>query len=182
MVGCDPWLTLIAQGDRVELRTSGATHVVRAHPLEALREVLRRYQVSGEELGAASRAVGLMGWLSYDLNRWIERLPVPQPSGPVLPEMAWFGMRLVILADHIEGRSWLISVVDPHGPRSVAHRAAERLLDEAQRLLHDPSTRATASGRGLAQDSAPRASIEVPRALPVGLHDTPTFLTSSRSC
>jgi len=135
MVGCDPWLTLIAQGDRVELRTSGATHVVRAHPLEALREVLRRYQASGEDLGAASRAVGLMGWLSYDLNRWIERLPVPQPSGPALPEMAWFGMRLVILADHIEGRSWLISVVDPHGPRAIAHREAQRLLHEAEARL-----------------------------------------------
>ena len=135
MVGCDPWLTLIAQGDRVELRTSGATHVVRAHPLEALREVLRRYQASGEELGAASRAVGLMGWLSYDLNRWIERLPVPQPSGPALPEMAWFGMRLVILADHIEERSWLVSVVDPHGPRAIAHREAERLLDDAEARL-----------------------------------------------
>ena len=34
----------------------------------------------------------------------------------------------------------------------------------------DPSTRATASGRGLAQDSAPRAWEKVPRALPVGLH------------
>ncbi len=37
-------------------------------------------------------------------------------------------------------------------------------------MTSDPSTRATASGRGLAQDSAPRASELVPRALPVGLH------------
>ena len=35
-----------------------------------------------------------------------------------------------------------------------------------------PSTRATASGRGLAQDSAPRAESQRPRALPVGLHKT----------
>jgi len=39
-------------------------------------------------------------------------------------------------------------------------------------MRYDPSTRATASGRGLAQDSAPRAHSEVPRALPVGLHAT----------
>src|SRR3989338_5700829 len=34
----------------------------------------------------------------------------------------------------------------------------------------DPSTRTTASGRGLARDSALRAGRKVPRALPAGLH------------
>jgi len=44
-------------------------------------------------------------------------------------------------------------------------------LDNLQ--LADPSTRVTASGRGLAQDSAPRAEGEAPRTMPVGLHAEP---------
>jgi anthranilate/para-aminobenzoate synthase component I len=163
MVGYDPWLTLIAQGDRVELRTSAATHVVRAHPLEALRHVLRRYQAPAEAGGAAGRAVGLMGFLSYDLNRWIERLPPPQPSGCLVPEMAWWGMRVVILVDHIEQRSWLVSVVDPHSPRSIARREAERLLHEAEaRLGASGDEEARAGPPRMPDPGAPRGVVSVP--------------------
>src|SRR3989338_6484576 len=41
----DPWLTLTAFGDRIEVRTSRATHIFRVHPLEALTQVLRRYHI-----------------------------------------------------------------------------------------------------------------------------------------
>src|SRR3989338_3078061 len=53
LLGYEPWVTLLARGDRVELRTSASTHVWRGHPLEALRRVLRRHRV-----GSASRAGG----------------------------------------------------------------------------------------------------------------------------
>lgn len=130
LLGYDPWLTLTARGDRMELRTSAATRVWRAHPLEALRTTWRRY--SGGPTGQAHRrAIGLFGWLSYDLNRWIERLPEPQPGEPAYPEMAWFGMRVAILVDHLQQRSWLISVVDPHSAQPLAHQQAQEALERA---------------------------------------------------
>ncbi|MBI1991746.1 MAG: anthranilate synthase component I family protein [Candidatus Omnitrophica bacterium] len=145
MAGYDPWLTLVAHGDRVELRTSAATHIRREHPLEALRSVLRRYHHAssrpqgsprgGREMG---RAVGLMGFLSYDLNRWIEPRLLSGPPQPVerpVPEMLWFGMRVAILVDHLEERSWLLSVVDPHVPRPPARREAMKALRDAEDRL-----------------------------------------------
>ena len=72
MVGFDPWLTLRVDGDRGTLQTSAATHVWRDHPLNTLRQVLRRYRPTRTRpTDVASRAIGLMGFLSYDLNRWI---------------------------------------------------------------------------------------------------------------
>jgi len=137
LLGYEPWVTLLARGDRVELRTSGTTHVWRGHPLEALRRVLRRYQVSSSSpLGAAGRAVGLMGFLSYECNRWIERLPAPrEDAGPSLPEMAWVGMRALLLLDHLEQRGWLLSVVDPHAPEPLARREACELLERTTAQL-----------------------------------------------
>ncbi len=138
LLGCAPWLTLTVRGERIELRTSAATHVWRAHPLEALRQVLRRYRVPAPPAGRSvphGRAVGLMGFLSYDLNRWIERLPPPQEDGAPVPEMQWFGMRVVVLVDHLEERSWLLSVVDPHSPPPVARRQALEALERLSAQL-----------------------------------------------
>ncbi len=136
MLGYDPWLTFVAQGSRMELRTSAATHVWQDHPLSALRQVLHRYRAPRASQ-PHGRAVGLMGWLSYDLNRWIERLPAPQPSGGAMPEMAWFGMRTVVLVDHLQRRSWLLGVVDPHGPAPLARRDARDALERLSAQLDD---------------------------------------------
>ena len=128
MLGYDPWLTVIARGNRIELRTGAATHAWQDDPLAALRQVLHRYRIP-QVSQPHGRAIGLMGWLSYDLNRWIERLPEPQPSGCAIPEMAWFGMRTVVLVDHLQQRSWLLGIADPHAPAPLARRDAQETLE-----------------------------------------------------
>ncbi len=144
LVGFDPWLTFVARGDRLELRTSASTRVWRGHPLEALRGVLARYRASAAS-AAYARAVGLVGWLSYDLNRWIERLPPPQPAESPLPEMAWWGMRRSILVDHLDRRTWLVSVADPHAPSAWARRQAHDALDQLEARVASSGRSAQAS-------------------------------------
>jgi aminodeoxychorismate synthase component I len=129
LFGWDPWLTLRVRGDRCELTTSAATHAWRDHPLSALRGVLSRYRETVAS-STRGRAVGLMGFLSYDLNRWIERLPEPQPGPEPVPEMLWFGMRRTILSDHLTDRHWLFSIVDPHLPEPLARREALASLEQ----------------------------------------------------
>jgi len=91
-----------------------------------------------------------MGFLSYDLNRWIERLPPPRPARaadpPPPPEMTWFGMRSVILVDHLRQRGWLLSVVDPHSPTRLARREAIEAMErvDAQLVAPDDGTGALA--------------------------------------
>ena len=142
MLGFDPWLTLVARGGRIELSTSASTHVWRGHPLAALRQVLRRYRAPRSGYPHA-RAIGLMGFLSYDLNRWIERLPAPrsmrQAGLPPPPELAWFGMRTAILADHLRERSWLLGVADPHTPPRLARREALEAMERVDAWLDAPS-------------------------------------------
>ena len=146
MVGCDPWMALIARGDRIEWRTSAATHRWRAHPLDALRALLRRYRAAPGQPFAP--AVGLMGWLSYELNRWIERLPPPRAEEHGLPEMGWYGMRVTLLVDHRHQRSWVASVVDPHRPSSLAQHEADnalqRIIDQWRDLCQVPEGMARA--------------------------------------
>ena len=140
MVGYDPWLTLVSRGNRIELRTSASTRIWRGHPLEVLRSVLSRYRAPSLAQPHA-RAIGLMGFLSYELNRWIERLPDPRPSERALPEMLWCGMRVVVLVDHLMQRTWLLSIVDPHSPGPLARRDALDALTRAEGWLRRPVTR-----------------------------------------
>ena len=136
ILGADPWLTLIARGDRIECRTAATSLHWRMSPLEALRAVLKRYRVSAA-LTPQSRMLGLMGCLSYEANRWIERLPEPQ-AGSDLPEMIWYGMKQVWLVDHHEKRTWLMSLVDPHMPKALARHAAGQALEKMRDLTQTP--------------------------------------------
>ena len=138
LVGCEPWMTCSVRGNRIELCTSAATHVYRAHPLDALRQVLRRYRIPPTAEPHA-RAMALMGFLGYELNGWIERLPEPQSAGGTVPDMLWFGMRLVVLLDHVEERGWLVSLADPHAPEPLARRDALEALHRARERLTNGS-------------------------------------------
>ena len=181
MVGYDPWLTLIAEGDFVELRTSAATQRWRANPLDILRQALKRYHMPMlaqpharpacaaaplySSLGAAGRALGLMGLLSYELNRWIERLPEPQSSSRSCPDMLWFGMRVVILIDHLQQRSWVVSVADPHLPARLAQHEAREALERATEQLQaqtviDPSDTSLPAPRRVQMDGVRATSTQ----------------------
>ncbi len=157
LLGYDPWLTLIARGQEVEVRTSAATHLIRSNPLDALRQILRRYRAPAS-VETQAKAIGLMGFLSYDVNRWIERLPAPQPALQSIPEMVWCGMKVVVLVDHLQQRSWVFSVVDPHAPQPFARREACEALEQAIASLgvssvHEPHRCSTDAGGAAPRDS-----------------------------
>ena len=151
LVGWRPWLQLTADGDRILLRTSAATRRWRQHPLEALHDTWRRYRIPAVPT-PLRRALGLFGFLSYDLNRWIERLPAPRALERALPDLAWCAMGTVLLLDHLEDRAWLVATQDPHLPSAQARRTAREALEEASTWLSGG-----AEDQNEAQE-APRAS------------------------
>ncbi|MBI3331300.1 MAG: anthranilate synthase component I family protein [Candidatus Omnitrophica bacterium] len=67
--------------------------------------------------------------------------------------MQWFGMRVVVLVDHLEERSWLLSVADPHSQTRLARRQALEVLERIGAQLV-PAPPASAEGR----EAAPRLS------------------------
>jgi len=200
LVCWDPWLALSATGSRISLRTRQGITRWQGNPLDALHATLRRYSSHRQRSGEIAMAFGLFGYLSYDMNRWIERLPPRAPtrrgrhsaptamvgasaptrrgrhsaptamvgaSAPTrrgrhsleqslrdfpraqsrkrsaflgaLPEMVWYGMRQVVLVDHLTERTWAVSLVDPHGPRERNRRESARRLAQTRALLEGPA-------------------------------------------
>ena len=133
ILGWDPWLSLCASGDAITLTTSASHTRMRGNPLDALRQTLARYAGPCDG-GAPPAGLGLLGFLSYDLNRWIERLPVPKPPPISVPDLFLCGMRMLVVVDHALGRSWCLSVVDPHRPGERARREAAARLEQFEEL------------------------------------------------
>ncbi|MBI4003727.1 MAG: anthranilate synthase component I family protein [Candidatus Omnitrophica bacterium] len=79
--------------------------------------------------------------------------------------MLWFGMQRVILVDHLQQRSWLLSIVDPHSPQPVAQREALEALHRlaAQIDEADAPSRVGTSSPPRAERGAPGS---VGRSLP----------------
>jgi len=70
--GADPFLILRSKGTTIELWTRGGTHRFSGNPFETLRQLLREYRrvASGPAVPA-----GAVGYLAYELKRFVEELP-----------------------------------------------------------------------------------------------------------
>lgn len=78
---------------------------------------------------------GIVGWLSYEAGRHLERLPPAHPDDLGLPEVA-FGLYDVIAAfDHQSGQAWVLGW---SGRDKKAHRLAARLTQSLSEATAHP--------------------------------------------
>lgn len=95
-LGLQPSLLLTIRGSQVELQDHGPreSHTV-SDPLAFLREVLGRYRAASLP-GLPRFSGGLVGYLSYDVVRYIERLPQLAAPNPIPEAMFMLANRLLI--------------------------------------------------------------------------------------
>jgi para-aminobenzoate synthetase component 1 len=134
-MGSDPFLVLRSRGDSVSLIKDGVEEVKRGNPLDVLGELLKVYVLdsSPAELPFTGGAVG---YFSYDLCHFIERLPGRAVDNLNLPECYLAFYDAAVAFDHLENKTYLISTGFPEldeGKR--LRRAEERLQELRSRVL-----------------------------------------------
>ncbi len=136
-IGFDPYLVLTTQGRTATFDYRDAGAVSREmDPFDALRAAARERVVCPGERPAdlPPFAAGGIGYLSYELGRYIERLPASVEDDLLLPELGFCFFDTVIAADLRSGRKWLVASAPRGGnPLQLVERALERIAPGAGR-------------------------------------------------
>ncbi len=143
-MGSDPFLVLRSRGDEVTLVNTGVEEVRRGNPFDVLGELLEKYSLD-DSRAEIPFAGGAVGYFSYDLCHFIERLPTTAVDDLQLPECYLAFYDSVVAFDHQEGKAYLVATGFPESEESRRQRRAREGLKELQSRLQD-SPRSSAGG------------------------------------
>lgn len=103
-VCADPAAWLEVDGQSINL---DGTRSAEADPFSALESLLSGFRRPAAP-GLPPFQGGAVGFLGYEINGWLERLPERQGRGLGLPDMAFGLYRTVAAFDHATGRAWIV--------------------------------------------------------------------------
>jgi len=137
-MGSHPFLVLSSHGGRIIITEEGMPSVIRGNPFDVLGEYLEKYYLDVTD-APIPFVGGAVGYLSYDLCHFIEKLPRTAINDLKLPE-SYFGFYDLILAyDNLLHKTYIVSTGFPE--QEEAHRlrhALERLNEFKEKLAKLP--------------------------------------------
>ncbi len=113
------------------------------HPLRALRGMLREYHLdpaaqAGAGLGHLPAVSAAIGFLGYEVGRYVERLPGLARRDTSLPDMHWGFYDHLLVIDHHRHQATIVAT-------DIGGRNPRQLLDQWQQLMADLDTGKSAS-------------------------------------
>ncbi len=153
-VAKDPELVLQSKGDRVHIlhRIAGKVrkeiHLVKDTPLSFVREILHRYKfVASAELPGFCG--GLVGYLSYDMVRFFEKLPQDTTDDLKLPDMQLVLAKDLIIFEHVNHRIKVVSCaqVDANASPEKKMKAYQQSIARIDRFIRQLGKPLAAKGQ-----------------------------------
>ena len=137
-MGSDPFLVLRSRGDEISLIREGVEEVRRGNPFDVLGELLEVYTLEGSQADIPFIG-GAVGYFSYDLCHFIERLPTTAVDDLNLPECYLPFYDAIVAFDHLKGKTYVVATGFPELEEDRRQRRArERLSELRSRVLLCP--------------------------------------------
>ena len=132
----NPFLVMKSHGDEVALLIGDKKEVRKGNPFDIVGELLRQYSFDGcpNDIPFAG---GAIGYFSYDLCHFIERLPTTAVDDLQLPECYLAFYNAAVVVDHGEGRSYLVATGFPELEEGKRLKKARETLRHLKSLLPD---------------------------------------------
>lgn len=115
-MGSDPFLVMRSRRDEIVLIKDGVEEKRRGNPFDVLGELLKTYTIKNSNSKIPFLG-GAVGYLSYDLCHFIEKLPTKAKDDLKLPECYLGFYDAIVAYDHKENRTYLVSTGFPAGTR-----------------------------------------------------------------
>jgi len=138
-IGFEPLATLVSRGEQVEVRRAAATDRFTADPIEALKTLIASFNPC--DTGYLPRFFGgAVGFMGYDMVRFMERLPVVNPPLADFPDSSLMVPRVVLICDSIKQTIAIVNCVVTAGVADLdaVYRQAEAEIDAIVAQLRGP--------------------------------------------
>ena len=128
-MGSDPFLVLRSHGREVALLFSDKQEIVIGNPFNLLGQILGKYAIDPCP-SPIPFIGGVVGYFSYDLCHFIERLPSTAIDDLKLPDCYLAFYDAIIAFDHLEGRAYIAATGFPEQNETRRMRKAESRIEE----------------------------------------------------
>ncbi len=124
-VGFDPLVVFESRGRQVTVRRGDNVENTEGDPLDLLKELLASFQVSGQSEYLPRFFGGAVGFLGYDMVRFMERLPEINPPLTGFPDCSFMIPRLVLIYDNLKQVLTIVNCVAAEKDRDLTAQYAE---------------------------------------------------------
>ena len=136
-IGTDPFLVMRSRGNQVTTIQQGREENVQGNPFDILHKLLETHRLDSP-LSPIPFWGGAVGYLSYDLCHFIERLPATAIDDLKLPE-SYFGFYdTIVIFDNLESKTYIASTGFPELNEKQRLKRARLSLEEMKSRLNSP--------------------------------------------
>lgn len=141
IIGFDPILTFESRGSEVVINRGGETRQEQGDPLVILQELLASFQAARDRELLPSFYGGAVGYLGYDMVRFMERLPDINPENETFPDSSFMIPRFVLVFDNLKQTLTIINCVEigqDHDISQLYEKAGDEIDSLVQTLRSTP--------------------------------------------
>ena len=136
-MGSDPFLVLRSRGEEISIsHSNGEQKNIRGNAFDVVNELLEHYSLDAHPASIPFIG-GAVGYFSYDLCHFIERLPSTTVDDLNLPECYLAFYDAIVAFDHRDGKAYLIATGFPEMEEEGRKRQAEEKLEEMKNQLQN---------------------------------------------
>lgn len=137
-IGANPSEVFRARGTQgVWIRDNREHPFAADNPLQVLREHMDRFQPVPVP-GLPAFHGGAVGYISYDMVRFFERLPDANPDTLNLPDLYFMITDTMLVFDHVNNKIKIVSNAHVQGHPDAVYNEALRKIHEIERRLKGP--------------------------------------------
>ena len=137
-VGFDPLAVFESRGRQVTITSDAGMARAEGNPLDLLKELLDSYRVSGQSEYLPRFFGGAVGFLGYDMVRFMEHLPESNPPLEDFPDSSFMIPSLVLVYDNLKQLLTIVNcvAVNSDGDLAEQYQAATTRIDQVVERLH----------------------------------------------
>ncbi len=133
-LGSDPFLVFRSRGDEIVLMRNGVEEKRRGNPFDVVGELLKTYAIDGSRAPVPFTG-GAVGYFSYDLCHFIEKLPQNASDDLNLPECYLGFYDAIVAYDHQESKTYLIATGFPELEEDKRQSRAAARINELRNMV-----------------------------------------------